>query len=87
MSDPSNLNKTESGSELNGNGMLLPNGQAAKGDVKNINKLYLFMNCLTISLGFMQFGIGMNSWSNSQPAFVYKYGWDSNEEKILGDVL
>jgi len=43
-----------------------------------INKVYLFFNILTVSLGFMQFGVGMNSWSNSQPAFAYKLDWDDS---------
>ena len=51
-----------------------------------INKVYLFFNILTVSLGFMQFGVGMNSWSNSQPAFAYKLDWDKDQEKVLGDV-
>jgi len=34
-----------------------------------IKKGYLFLNVLTISLGFMQFGVGMNSWSNLQDAW------------------
>ena len=34
-----------------------------------IKKCYIFMNCFAISLGFMQFGIGMASFSNSQNAF------------------
>ena len=34
-----------------------------------IKKVYLFFNTLTISLGFMQFGVGMNSFSNTQDAW------------------
>jgi MFS family permease len=42
---------------------------SAEESTKDINKGYLFFNVLTISLGFMQFGVGMNSWSNTQDAF------------------
>ena len=35
------------------------------GDLSEVKKLYIFMNCFAISLGFMQFGIGMSSFSNS----------------------
>ena len=41
----------------------------ASGDLSEVKKLYIFMNCFAISLGFMQFGIGMASFSNSQNAF------------------
>ena len=43
-----------------------------------IKKLYIFMNCFAISLGFMQFGIGMASFSNSQNAFQVLWGWTDN---------
>ena len=43
--------------------------QQAKQDeaerMKNVNSGYIFLNVIAIALGFMQFGIGMNSFSNS----------------------
>jgi MFS family permease len=54
---------------------------------KDVNKIYLFFNTLTISLGFMQFGVGMNSWSNTQGAFAQYFGWDTKETNRNGDIL
>ena len=42
---------------------------ASQSNMAEIKKCYIFMNCFAISLGFMQFGIGMASFSNSQNAF------------------
>ena len=41
------------------------NNTRNSGDLSEVKKLYIFMNCFAISLGFMQFGIGMSSFSNS----------------------
>ena len=41
------------------------NDTRKSGDLSEVKKLYIFMNCFAISLGFMQFGIGMASFSNS----------------------
>ena len=49
-----------------------------KSDVK---KGYIFMNICTIALGFMQYGIGMNSWTNSSPAFARAKDWDPETKK------
>lgn len=54
---------------------------------KEIKKGYLFFNTLTIALGFMQFGVGMNSWSNTQDAFTNFFGWTESEATTWGDVL
>jgi hypothetical protein len=40
-----------------------------EGSTAGIKKGYLFFNVLVISLGFMQFGVGMNSFSNTQDAW------------------
>ena len=54
---------------------------------KDINKCYVLMNIFTISLGFMQFGIGMNSWSNTQPSFAVYFDWTDDEATKWGDLL
>ena len=54
---------------------------------KDINKCYMFMHVLTVSLGFMQFGIGMSSWSPTQPAFEVFFGWTDSETTLYGDGL
>ena len=41
----------------------------AEANLDEINKGYIAANCLVVSLGFMQFGVGMNSWSTLSPAF------------------
>lgn len=51
------------------------------GSTKDINKCYIFFNCFAISLGFMQFGIGMNSWSNAGTAFSLHFGYYGDEDK------
>jgi len=60
---------------------------SAEESTKDINKGYLFFNVLTISLGFMQFGVGMNSWSNTQGAFSKYFGWTESQETMYGDIL
>ena len=52
-----------------------------------IRKCYVFFNVLTVSLGFMQFGFGMNSWSNTQDAWQNHFDWDDDRTTIMGDVL
>ena len=42
-------------------------------NLDEVNKGYIAMNCLVVSLGFMQFGIGMNSWSTLSAAFEYHW--------------
>ena len=54
--------------------------------MNDVNKGYIFLNCFTVSLGFMQFGVGMSSWTNSQPAFSAQWGWTEDQNTILGDV-
>ena len=54
---------------------------------KDVKKCYVLMNVFAISLGFMQFGIGMNSWSNTQPAFKVYFGWTDSQETTNGDIL
>ena len=53
---------------------------------KDIKAGYIFANCMVVALGFMQFGIGMNSWSNSQDAFAKQFGWDTDKATFLGDI-
>ena len=48
-------------------------GSTAEVNMNEINKGYIAMNCFAISLGFMQFGVGMNSYSTLAPAFVYHW--------------
>lgn len=38
--------------------------QQEEGSTAGIKKGYVFSNVLVISLGFMQFGYGISSWSN-----------------------
>jgi len=57
------------------------------GNTKEIRKVYLFFNTLTISLGFFQFGLGMSSWSNTQDAFTNYYGWSDPDATKWGDIL
>jgi len=47
-------------------------------NLSGIRKCYVFFNVLTVSLGFMQFGVGMNSWSNTQPAWQVYFGWSDD---------
>ena len=44
-------------------------------NLDEVNKGYIAMNCLVVSLGFMQFGIGMNSWSTLSAAFEYNWSF------------
>lgn len=39
---------------------------------------FIFWNCFAVSLGFMQFGVGMSSWTNSQPAFAKQWDWSKD---------
>ena len=41
--------------------------------------MYIFFNMLLISLGFMQFGLGMNSFSPTSAAFAKMKGWSDDE--------
>ena len=52
-----------------------------------INKCYLFWNVFAISLGFMQFGVGMASWSNTQDAWSRYFQWSPDDATFWGDVL
>lgn len=61
----------------------LASGEDSKKDIK---AGYIFANCMVVALGFMQFGIGMNSWSNSQDAFAKQFGWDTDKATFLGDI-
>ena len=58
-----------------------------EGSTEGINTVYLFFNVFSISLGFMQFGVGMNSWSNTQDAWSRHFGWSSDDATLYGDVL
>ena len=52
-----------------------------------IKKTYLFLNVLVISLGFMQFGVGMASFSNTADAWARYFQWDKNQVTLYTDVL
>ena len=52
---------------------IMHGGSTTEVNMNEINKGYIAMNCFTISLGFMQFGVGMNSYSTLAPAFVYHW--------------
>ena len=41
---------------------------------------------LVITLGFSQFGLGATSWSNLEPAFAVKFGWDKSDTIFWGDL-
>ena len=56
---------TESGS----NSASMMTRSHTEANLDEINKGYIAANCLVVSLGFMQFGVGMNSWSTLSPAF------------------
>lgn len=58
-----------------------------KKSTEGIKKGYLFFNIMTISLGYMQFGVGMNSFSNTQDAWQNFFGWTDDEAILYGDVL
>ena len=54
--------------------------------MNEINKGYIGANCLVVSLGFMQFGVGMNSWSTLSPAFEQNWSWDKDNVTIINDL-
>ena len=45
------------------------------------------MNAIVISLGFMQFGVGITSFSNTQSAFANYFDWSDDEATKYGDIL
>lgn len=55
-------------------------------NLDEINKGYIGFNCFVVSLGFMQFGVGMNSWSTLSPAFQYHWSWDSDKLTLINDM-
>ena len=63
------------------------NDSKNQGSTEGIKTMYLFFNVFTISLGFMQFGVGMNSWSNTQDAWSRHFQWTSDDATLYGDVL
>ena len=59
-------NKVVNGNDSEGTGtygstLSAPRG-ANQANMDEVNKGFLFMNAFTVSLGFMQFGVGMNSY-------------------------
>ena len=52
-----------------------------------INNVYIFFNTVVIALGFMQFGCGMNSFSNTQSAWQKQFGWTDVETNKYGNLL
>ena len=61
-------------------------GGSTNANMAEVNKGYIFANCFVVSLGFMQFGIGMNSWSTLANAFAYLWGWDDSNSTLLNDI-
>ena len=43
-------------------------------------------NVLVVTLGWAQYGFGMTSWTNLEPAFKIYYGWTEDETIFWGDV-
>lgn len=62
------------------------NAAGGQTNMDEVNKGYLTMNCFAISLGFMQFGIGMNSYSTLSTAFQYNFGWDDDNMTLINDM-
>lgn len=58
----------------------------AEANLDEINKGYIAANCLVVSLGFMQFGVGMNSWSTLSPAFQYNWSWEDDKVTLINDL-
>ena len=54
---------------------------------EGIKKGYLFFNVLVISLGFMQFGVGMNSLSNTVDAWARYFNWSEDDTTLYSDIL
>ena len=54
---------------------------------EGIKKGYLFFNVLAISLGFMQFGVGMNSLSNTVDAWARYFNWSEDDTTLYSDIL
>ena len=78
IDDETNKNRVnmtdEQESKLKGTTSLLSQDSNEKSS-KDIKLCYVFTNMLVIALGFMQFGGGMNSWSNTQDAWKQFYNW------------
>ena len=76
--NPSEDNNTTSASMMARSGL--------EANLNEINKGYIAANCLVVSLGFMQFGVGMNSWSTLSPAFQYHWSWEDDKVTLINDM-
>ena len=55
--------------------------------MNGINKCYTISNVFVVSLGFMQFGMGMCSFTNTADAWTRYFDWNENEVTLYTDMF